>query len=467
MYTEAVRLSRWTHTFKSNQGYFALYHSLNMEVVFLEQKFYPIVKILSIGATPEILKGKFKKFPDQIEDVVNELCKTGLVVPVKNDDMTLLEEKRKTCVFSPGMETLYLIVADKCNLRCEYCFVLNNMPKGYKQTLMPFSVAKEAIDMFFKNVSMNSPEYNNASKAIYFYGGEPFINFPVIRSSVEYIEATYTEELSAMGDKFRISIVTNGTLVTKEIAEFIAARKNIHVAISIDGPQEVHDAMRKHEGGRGSFAEAMRGFQLFKQAGKNDVAISSTVSSHNIDKLPLLLELHRQCGFASINLNPLTETASSSVGKPYMRKVSQKMLEYFELAREEGVYEDRVMRKVKAFTNKRIHTHDCQGLGGQLVCAPDGQLGICHEGVGTRQFFFGHVSREFDFHHNPMIAEWKKRTPLNMSQCFDCPAIGVCGGGCAYGAWLRNGSIWAVDDRFCTHSLATLKWLIWDLFKNL
>jgi uncharacterized protein len=143
------------------------------------------------------------------------------------------------------------------------------------------------------------------------------------------------------------------------------------------------------------------------------------------------------------------------------------MLEYFELAREDGVYEDRVMRKVRAFTNKRIHTYDCQGLGSQLVCAPDGQLGICHEGIGARQFFFGQVSKDFDFHHNPTVNEWKTRTPLNMPQCFDCPAIGICGGGCAYGAWLRNGSIWAVDDRFCTHSLATLRWMIWDLFKNL
>ncbi len=467
MYAEAVRLSRWTHVYKSDLSYFALYHSLNMEVVFLERKLYPIIKLLSLGTTLENLKKKLGGSSDHLEDVVLELHRTGLIVAVRNNDMALLEEKRINFIFPPGIETLYLIVADQCNLRCKYCFVLNNMPKEYKQTLMPLHVAKEAIDMFFKNISMNPAQYSNTPKAIYFYGGEPFINFHVIKHSVEYIESTYSKEVSAMGDKFRISIVTNGTLVTEGIAKFIASRKNIHVAISIDGPQEVHDAMRKKEDGQGSFAEAIRGCQLLKQAGKDDVALSSTVSSHNIDKLPLLLELNRQYGFASINLNPLTETASSSVGKRYMRKVSKKMLEYFELAREDGVYEDRVMRKVKAFMNKRIHVHDCQGLGAQLVCAPDGQLGICHEGVGMRQFFFGRVSKEFDFHHNPLIAEWKTRTPLNMPQCFDCPAIGVCGGGCAYGAWLRNGSIWAVDDRFCTHSLATLQWLIWDLFKNL
>jgi len=143
------------------------------------------------------------------------------------------------------------------------------------------------------------------------------------------------------------------------------------------------------------------------------------------------------------------------------------LIEYFILAREVGVYEDRIMRKAKSFMNKRIHAYDCQALGAQLVCSPDGQLGICHEGIGTKQFFFDKVSKKFDFHNNVIIKEWKQRTPLNMPQCFACPAIGICGGGCVYGSWLRNGSIWSVDDRFCIHSLTTLKWLIWDLFTNL
>ena len=64
------------------------------------------------------------------------------------------------------------------------------------------------------------------------------------------------------------------------------------------------------------------------------------------------------------------------------------------------------------------------------------------------------------------IAEWGHRSPLNMPQCFDCSAIGTCGGGCAYGAMLRNGSIWSLDDRFCVHSLKTLEWMIWDLYEN-
>ncbi len=94
-------------------------------------------------------------------------------------------------------------------------------------------------------------------------------------------------------------------------------------------------------------------------------------------------------------------------------------------------------------------------------------LGVCQEGIGYKDFFFGQVYREFDFHNHPVIREWNERSPLNMPQCHNCYAIGVCGGGCAFSAWLRNGSIWSIDSRFCIHSRKTLDWLVWDLYKSL
>jgi uncharacterized protein len=83
-----------------------------------------------------------------------------------------------------------------------------------------------------------------------------------------------------------------------------------------------------------------------------------------------------------------------------------------------------------------------------------------------KNFFFDGVSTDFSFHNNPTIQEWGARSPFNMPQCHDCPAVAVCGGGCAYGAKLRNGSIWSVDDRFCTHVLTTLEWMVWDLYES-
>ena len=464
--SQTIRICRWAKLFSGEAGYFAVFHSLNLEVVFLEQKFREMIELLFLGTTLDFLTRKFEKLTE-IPEIIAELSRYGLIVPVENDDMTLLEEKRKVHVLPPGLETLYLIVADDCNLACGYCFILNNMPEDYRSRRMSFATAKAAIDMYFGNLVRNPPGYEKLRKTIYFYGGEPLLNFRLIKQVVEYLEHQYKDQISEMGEKFRMSIVTNGTLISKEIAQFVAARGNFDIAISLDGQEESHNKKRPFINGKGSFEKAIRGLEILKQEGKKEISLSCTIADHNIDELPSLLDLHRKYGFASINLNPLVDTAKDPVSKKYMWKVSKRMIEYFTLAREEGVYEDRMMRKTKSFVEKKIHAYDCQALGAQLVCSPDGQLGVCHEGTGIKQFFFATVDKDFDFHKNTVIAEWKQRTPLNMPQCYDCPALGICGGGCAYGSWLRNGSIWSVDDRFCVHSRTTLEWLVWDLFSRL
>lgn len=466
---KALRMSKWTQVFKKNNSeYIALYHSLNMDIVFFEKKFIKLINALHLGTTVGYLYKIFRNFSVQIEEMIDELYRLEMIIPVQHNEMLLLEEKKKTHILSPGIETLYLIVTDNCNLRCSYCFINNNMPKNYHRDFMSFSIAKEALDMFFVNLAKNPPEYSSLTKTIFFYGGEPLLNFNLVKQSIEYIESVYENEIKTMGEKFRLSIVTNGTTINEEIAKFIGAHDNLDIAISVDGPKNIHDKKRRDTNNKGSFTKAIHGLKILQKVGnKKDISISSTVDEHNINDLPLLLKLHKKYNFASINLNPLVDTASNSISKKYMYEVSKKMIEYFMLAREVGVYEDRIMRKAKSFMNRRIHAYDCQALGAQLVCTPDGQLGICHEGIGTKQFFFDKVSKDFDFHNNSVIKEWKQRTPLNMPQCFACPAIGICGGGCAYGSWLRNGSIWSVDDRFCIHSLTTLKWLIWDLLTHL
>ena len=252
------------------------------------------------------------------------------------------------------------------------------------------------------------------------------------------------------------------------MAQFFGQHPEINIGISIDGPAVVNDQIRVLANGNGSFEQTIKGLDLLRTiGGRKDLSLSCTVDKHNINRLPELLAIGREHGISAINLNPLLDTSERRVSHRYMTKVSRRMLEYFILAREEGIYEDRVMRKAKAFIDKTIHVADCQATGAQVVCSPDGRLGLCHEGIGAKCFFFGQVSKDFRFHDEPLIKEWRQRTPLNMPQCFDCPALGICGGGCTYGAWLRNGSIWSIDDRFCVHSSKTLDWLVWDLFDKI
>lgn len=464
-----LRLSRWTFVFKQKWiEDIALYHSLNVDVIFLEKKFLKMIDLLKFGITLNFLIQKhYISEKKEIGQIVRELFKKGFIVGYDTNDLVLLNEKSEKYVRPVGLETLYLMLTDQCNLRCSYCFINNNMPSDYERRNMKWDVAKRAIDLYFANLSRNPAIFSESVKTIFFYGGEPLLNFGMIKKCAEYVNSAYKKEVNKMGNKFRLSLVTNGTLIDDKIARFLAKHKNISIGISLDGNKKTNDQKRRHQSGSGSFDDVARGFDLLKRAGCKNISLSCTVDDHNIDELSTLLDLGDKYGFVAINMNIVLDTEKEMVGGKYMKKVSKKLLDYFMLARDRGIYEDRVMRKLKAFVSSKIHAFDCQATGNQIVCSPDGQIGLCHEGVGAKNFFFSSVNNELNFHDIPLVREWNERSPLNMPQCFNCPAIGLCGGGCAYGAWLRSGSIWAVDNRFCAHSLATLDWLIRDLYKQI
>ena len=465
MLPNVFRLSRWVFVY-SKGDVIALYHSLNVKVMFVSNAYAWAVSKLRCGTTELNLVKQSSEDAGEIQGLIKELDREGYVVSVDDNDDIVFEKKRTQHLLQPGLETLYLLLTDDCNLRCTYCFILDGVPKGHRHRVMDEETAKKAVDIYFLNIRNNPPQYRNTRKVINFYGGEPLLNFSVLKRVIEYVEDKYREEIAELGDLFLFSLITNGTLITEEVAEYVASKQNIAVTVSLDGFSEVNDMRRMHKSGRGSYEEAENGLRELKRAGCHTVSLSCTIDRHNMDRLDDLLELRKEYQFVSVNLNPLLDTESRIVDSDYLSIVNTKDFEYFEKAREQGVYEERMMRKVKPFLSGRIHAYDCQATGHQLVCSPDGRLGVCQEGVGSDHFFFSSVDSDFSFHENKTILEWNSRSPLNMPQCKNCEAIGICGGGCAYGAELRNGSIWSLDDRFCSHSLQSLEWLIWDLYKH-
>ena len=110
--------------------------------------------------------------------------------------------------------------------------------------------------------------------------------------------------------------------------------------------------------------------------------------------------------------------------------------------------------------------NDCAGCGGEIAVAPGGEIGVCHGAVGAKDYFVP-LTPQLDPHVHPYWLEWRSRSPFNMPECIDCVALGICGGGCPYEAFLQKGSIWALDERFCVHAKITLKFLIQDLYEKM
>ena len=454
--TEPIRLSKWAHVF-CRDGVYALFHSLNLSLFFFDKSYERFMHELRIGTTVVNLR----KLGEDIAEMVKELCETQLVVPFDHEDDFFLRETQSRYVGHPSLETMFMLLTDVCNLECRYCFIKGNTPKGHVgKGVMTREIAKEAVDMYFANLRPTK-----FRKTIVFYGGEPTLAFRLIQWVVEYVQDRYATDHARFD--VGLLIITNGTKITDEMARYLAEHPEISISVSLDGDKGTNDQKRIYADGAGSFTDIVKGIELLQKAGREDINISATIDDHNIDRLGEMLVLHKRYHFQSINFNPLLDTVDREINPDYTEHATKRLLEYFEQAREVGVHEDRVMRKIRAISGSALHPFDCRATGQQLAISPDGFMGICHEGVGCKDFFFGKVSKDFVFEEDRIVREWSRRSPLTMPQCFNCPSLGLCGGGCAYSAYLRHGTIWAIDDKFCRHSLKVLDWIVWDVHKKM
>ncbi len=147
------------------------------------------------------------------------------------------------------IKALCLNIAHDCNLRCKYCFADEGEYHG-RRALMSFEVGKAALDFLVANSG------NRRNLEVDFFGGEPLMNWEVVKKIVEYGRSIEKEH----NKNFRFTITTNGTLLTDEILEYVNKEMG-NIVLSIDGRKEVNDAMRPRKGGQGCYDDIVPKFQ--------------------------------------------------------------------------------------------------------------------------------------------------------------------------------------------------------------
>ena len=446
-------LSRFAHFF-CGDTLVACYHSLRMMPVFVSAELLSIIKQFDGGALVE-------DSGISSDDVAALIEARILVSNPEEDDQAL--EYFFGMLGNPYPHLAYFLLTEKCNFRCSYCFVKNQEALGYKEGHMTPETALKGLDLFCRLIQRD-PEQFHLEKTIVFYGGEPLMNWPVFEVLLNKISEY--KKMGKLPEKTVLNLVTNGTLITEPIAK-VLRDNNVQVSISIDGDDTATNASRIYADGRPVYHDVRRGFEICKSLGM-DIGASCTLSEASISDfnttIGILLD---ECGVTNLGLN-LMITGDHKMIDGYNEKAAQFILKAFEIFRQRGVYEDRIMRKANAFIERKVWPFDCGATGGnQIVITPNGDVGICHGFTAERKYFPTNVSDEgFEIEKDPDYLEWSMRSPLNMPQCQDCPALGICGGGCPFQAQIERGSIWELDERFCVHAKMTLEWLIWDLLKQ-
>ena len=177
-------------------------------------------------------------------------------------------------------------ITGSCNLRCTYCYIAKN------QSDMTPQVAKKAIDFMYATTPVDD------EIKLGFFGGEPLLRFTLIQEIMALIE----DHPRFRKERTQISIVTNGTILTDDMIDFIN-RHGMVYCLSCDGPPEIHNLMRRFRDGRGSGEIVERNLLRAKDSIRY-ILVNAVYYPQSLPRLPEIVRYFSSLGLRKIFLNP-------------------------------------------------------------------------------------------------------------------------------------------------------------------
>lgn len=390
-----------------------------------------VTEILENNTYPEQFS---KQDVEECYDQVAELAAAGQLFTTDSFEPMAGALKAKT---AGVIKAFCLHIAHTCNLNCAYCFASQGKYHG-ERALMSFEVGRRALDFLIENSG------TRRNLEVDFFGGEPLMNFEVVKQLVAYARSVEKEK----GKNFRFTLTTNGVLVDQEVIDF-ANREMSNVVLSLDGRQEVHDRYRVDYAGRGSFATVVPKFQQFVKArGGKNYYMRGTFTHHNPDFLKDV-EKMLELGFRELSMEPVVAAADdpaalTETDKPVVMQQYEKLAELMLQKDAEGdpftFYHYMIDLKGGPCIYKRIS--GCGSGTEYMAVTPWGDLYPCHQFVGDEKFRLGDIWHGVQ--NRPVQQEFAACNVYARPDCKDCWARLYCSGGCAANAYHATGSVTGV-----------------------
>jgi len=362
--------------------------------------------------------------------------------------------KLQGMVMDVQMKMLTLTPTTLCNYRCTYCHETEESRATDER--MTLENAQAVIKAWGKYAAC-SP----GKKDLLIYGGEPLLNPEVTRYAIEHFSAAPEEQY---GGKVCPILVTNASRITPEWASFLKEH-DVFVIVSCDAVGERNDRARVTVGGGGTFNMIERGYRMLQAAGVR-TAISVTVGTHNaIDIHDSFVETIDYFKPLDIGLNSCLHQEHGDAENPIAAEplaATQRMLEAYSRARAKGVYVEQFNRRIRPLAMRNHRVKDCSSCGGRIVAHPNGRFSFCDGFSYTDEYSYT-FEGELDLENNKDYERWSKLSPLNWPDCYECPALALCGGGCRYDAAMASGRIDGLDPHRCTQDREILRWAVNDL----
>ena len=404
---------------------------------------YDMIAMFEGNDRETVLAAMAEKYPDadvsECYRQVEGLKAAGKLFTPDNFQPMAGKLKQKT---SGVVKALCLHIAHSCNLNCSYCFASQGKYHG-ERALMSFEVGKRALDFLIENSG------TRRNLEVDFFGGEPLMNFQVVKDLVAYARSIEKEK----GKNFRFTLTTNGVLVDEDVIEF-ANRECHNVVLSLDGRKEVHDRFRVDYAGKGSWEKIVPKFQQFVQAREGKGYYMRGTFTHAnpdfLEDVKTMLDL----GFRELSMEPvvcddqdpsrLTEEDLPIVMEQYER-LAELMLQKDKEGDPFTFYHYMIDLTGGPCIYKRIS--GCGSGTEYMAVTPWGDLYPCHQFVGDEKFKLGDI---FTGVTNTAIqGEFAACNVYAHPECRDCWARLYCSGGCAANAYHATGSVTGVYEYGC------------------
>lgn len=337
---------------------------------------------------------------------------------------------------NPVVKAMCLHMAHDCNLKCKYCFAGQGEFNGPKE-LMSLEVGKKAIDYLVKNSK------NRKNLEIDFFGGEPLMNFEVVKELVAY----GNQEAKKHNKNFRFTITTNGVLLDDDKINYINEHM-YNVVLSLDGRKEINDAMRPTENNKGSYDVIVPKFQKLVEGRKDKFYyIRGTFTRHNMDFGKDVLHF-RDLGFELTSMEPVVDHEQNEYAlKPEdIVKVNEEYerfaKDYLEIRKKDPSF--KFFHYMVDLSGGPCAIKRISGCGAgteYLAITPSGDIYPCHQFVGKEEFKMGSLFDEELTFPQDLVEEFMGTDVTTKEDCKSCWAKFYCSGGCHANAYNFNGDL--------------------------
>ena len=311
-------------------------------------------------------------------------------------DLEYSSSKRYELRQSKGFEgvatSLHIfVVTTACNADCVYCQARD--ASHCDALFMSREVAEKSVD-----VALQSPAHHLTFE---FQGGEPLLNYDVIKHIVSYAERHKGKH------EITYSIVTNLTMLNDEILDFFADF-NVGISTSLDGPEYLHDSNRPFKNGGGTFANAVDAIALIRKRGLRVGAIQTTTKA-SLRYPEEIVKTYARLGFDSIFVRPLTPLGKAQENWESVGYSAEEFVAFYKRIVDELIASNKAGRFLREehaailvsriegkFVNYMELRSPCGAGVGQLAYYPDGKVFTCDEGrmvyeMGDAAFCLGDV----------------------------------------------------------------------------